>query len=278
MSYCPHCKEEFQDQITVCPECNLPLVDALDDSVLVTEMEFFSEEDINKFIAFLEYSNIQDVTCEKNPVSELFSVRCKEDDVKEIKKLFKAYKLGEAELQDEAESIDEQPEVYRNDVSEEMYEEPSRSSKPYVKKRDQYADTSSTGLMLLVIGILGLGYVVLNYLDILSFLNGVIPYTLNIILFCASTIYGIYSLVQAKKIKGQIEEEETLHAQLLEWLNAHATDEYLEQANDPSLPQEANYLRQFQAMKRLLEKEYPTLNEAFIESIIDEKMNVETEE
>ncbi len=283
MSYCPKCKEEFQDQITECPVCNIPLVDVLDDSVLVTEMEFFSEEEIHKFIAFLEYSNIQDVTFEKNPVSELFSVRCKENDVMEIKKLFKAYKLGEAELQDEVQSmvdftedtLDENSNEFSQETSKEMYEESARSSKPYVKKRDQYADTSSTGLMLLIIGILGVGYVVLNYLDILSFLNGAVPYTLNIVLFTASTIYGIYSLVEAKKIKGQIEEEETLHAQLLEWLNAHATKEYLEQVNDPSLPQEANCLRQFQAMKHLLVTEYPTLNEAFIESIVDEKMNAE---
>lgn len=223
MSYCPKCKEEFQDQITECPVCNIPLVDVLDDSVLVTEMEFFSEEEIHK-------SN---------------------------------------------DTLNENSNEFSQETSEEMYEEFTRSSKSYVKKRDQYADTTSTGLMLLIIGILGIGYVVLNYLNILSFLNGAVPYTLNIVLFTASTIYGIYSLVEAKKIKGQIEEEETLHAQLLEWLNAHATKEYLEQVNDPSLPQEVNCLRQFHAMKHLLVTEYPTLNEAFIESIVDEKINAE---
>lgn len=268
MSFCPTCKEEYQDDVAVCPVCGEALVETLDHSVTITEMEFFTEEDADRFLSFLVYSNIQDAAIEKDLELELYRIRCNEEDVSEVEKLFKAFKLGIAETEENT-SYDEE-----ESDTEESYE-PTRQSKPYVRKRDQYADTSSTGIMLVVIGILGLGYVVLNFAGILNLLNGIVPYCLNLVLFTGATIYGIIALCQAKKIKGQIEEEETLHSQMLAWLNEQVTEEFLQKVSDPSLPKEANCLHQAEAMKRLLVEAFPSVMENFIESIVEEKMNAE---
>ncbi|HAU88511.1 MAG TPA: hypothetical protein DCW90_24475, partial [Lachnospiraceae bacterium] len=66
MSWCPKCKQEFQDGITVCPTCDETLVDKLDTTVVMKEIDFFSEEEVTKFISFLTYSNIHDTSWEKD--------------------------------------------------------------------------------------------------------------------------------------------------------------------------------------------------------------------
>lgn len=271
MPWCPKCRQEFQNERTVCPDCSEPLVEEQEVELVQTEIEFFAEVEVKKFLAFLEYSNIQDAKCEKDATLDILHILCKEEDVAEVNKLFAAFKS--VEEQEVEEEIDPEEEVEEeSDVSQ---EESQKASAPYVKKSVQYQETSSTGIMLVVIGVLGLGYVALNYAGTLHLLNGVIPYCLNLVLFCAAMIYGIVSLYQADKLKGQIEEEETLRKEVLSWLTEQITDEFLEKASDTSLPKEANYLKQYQAIKDLAIKQYPDIIENFIESIVDEVMNEE---
>lgn len=269
MPWCPKCRQEFQDEITVCPDCNEPLVEELEVELVQTEIEFFTEEEVKKFLAFLEYSNIQDAKCEKDATLDIIHILCKEEDVAEVSKLFAAFKSVE---ETEAEEGQIEDAAIEPDTDEEEFSKPSV---PYVKKSVQYQETSSTGIMLVVIGILGLVYVALNYAGALHLLNGVIPYCLNLVLFAAAIIYGIVSLYQADKLKGQIEEEEALRSEILSWLTEQVTDEFLENASDASLPKEANYLKQYQAVKNLAIKQYPDIIENFIESIVEEVMNEE---
>lgn len=265
MSWCPKCKQEFQDGITVCPTCDETLVKELDTTVVMKEINFFSEEEVNKFISFLEYSNILNTDFERDDTLGLYYIRCEEDDVQEIVKLFKAFKSVEEEIIEEAETEEELEEEAEEAVA----------SAPYVKKKDQYADANSTGYMLVIIGVIGLGYVALNYFDILHLLNGIIPYSLNILLFSAAIIYGIYSLHQAKLLKEQIAEEEALAAEITKWLDENLTEEFLAKVSDSSLPKEANFLKQLTAAKKLVLKQFPDVKENFLESLVEEKMNEE---
>lgn len=269
MSFCPTCKEEYQDDLTVCPVCGETLAETFDHSIIITEMEFFTEEEADRFLSFLVYSNIQNAAIVKDSALELYRIQCNEKDVSEVQTLFQAFQLGIEETKENT-SYDEEG----ASITEESYLS-DKQSKPYVRKRDQYADASSTGIMLVVIGVLGLGYVALNFVGMLSLLNGIIPYCLNLVLFTGAAIYGIITLAQAKKLKGQIAEEETLHNQMLAWLNEQVTEEFLQKASDPSLPKEANCLHQAEAMKCLLIEAFPSVMENFIESIVEEKMNAE---
>lgn len=264
MSWCPKCKQEFQDGITVCPTCDETLVEELDTTVVTKEINLFSEEEVDKFISFLEYSNIQDASFEKDETLDLYYIRCKEEDIEEVVKLFSAFKSVEEEVIEEAEE---------EELEEDL--EDSHSSTPYVKKKDQYADAKSTGYMLVIIGILGLGYVALNYFDVIHLLNGMIPYCLNIVLFLAAIIYGVYSLHQAKLLKGMISEEEALAEEIRNWLDENLTEEFLEKASDSSLPKEANFLKQLNAAKLLVSKQFPDVKENFLESLVEDKMNEE---
>lgn len=268
MSWCPKCKQEFQDGITVCPTCGETLVEELDTTVVMNEIDFFSEEEVNKFIAFLAYSNIEHTSWEIDSALGLYRIRCEEDDTQEVLKLFHAFKAVEEE---QSETIEE--ELEENSVEEDVAEE--FSSTPYVKKKDQYSDVSSTGIMLVVIGILGLAYVALNYAGVLHLLSGVVSYGLNIALFAAALIYGLISLRQAEQIKGQIAEEEAVEKAVMEWLGETVTEEFLAKNYDKTLPKEANFLKQCQIIKKLAIVQFPDVKENFLESLIEIKMNEE---
>lgn len=271
MSWCPKCKQEFQDGITVCPTCDETLVEKLDTAIVMTEIDFFSEEEVNKFISFLAYSNIKNASFEKDSVLELYRIKCEEENRQEVLKLFRAFKLVEEEKEENPQEAEEALE----DTKDSEETTPDTSSVPYVKKKDQYSDVSSTGYMLVVIGILGLAYVGLNFAGILHLLNGIIAYGLNIALFTAALIYGVISLRQASQLKGQIAEEEEVEKTIMAWLDETVTEEFLEKNVDSALPKEANFLKQFQAIKKLTVAEFPDVKENFIESLIDLKMNEE---
>lgn len=267
MSWCPKCKQEFQDGITVCPTCDETLVDKLDTTVVMKEIDFFSEEEVTKFISFLTYSNIHDTSWEKDEALGLYRIRCQEDDIQEVVKLFGAFKSVEEEVKEEIES--------EEDAQESFEEAVNTTSTPYVKKQDQYSDVHSTGVMLVGIGVAGLLYVLLNSSGVLHLLNGAIPYTLNIALFAAAFIYGLYSLNQAKTIKGQIAEEKAVENEINKWLDETVTEEFLEKNSDNSLPKEANYLKQCQVIRQLAQDTFPDVKENFLDSLVEEKMNKE---
>ncbi len=265
MSWCPKCKQEFQDEITTCPTCDETLVATLDTTVVVKEIDFFSEEEVTKFISFLTYSNISNASWEKDEVLGLYRIRCNEDDMKEVLKLFDAFV-----------SVEEETEEEREFDEKELSEEDSFSSQDtsaYVKKSDKYSDVNSTGIMLIGISIVGFVYILLNSSGIIHLLYGFISYGLNIALFSAAFIYGIFSLNQAKKMKGEIAEEETLINRIVSWLDETVTETFLEEHSDSSLPKEANYLKQAQIIKKLAQQQFPEAPVNMIENYIDEKLN-----
>ncbi|HAU88512.1 MAG TPA: hypothetical protein DCW90_24480, partial [Lachnospiraceae bacterium] len=196
-----------------------------------------------------------------------YRIRCQEDDIQEVVKLFGAFKSVEEEVKEEIES--------EEDAQESFEEAANTTSTPYVKKQDQYSDVHSTGIMLVGIGVAGLLYVLLNSSGVLHLLNGAIPYTLNIALFAAAFIYGLYSLNQAKTIKGQIAEEKAVENEINKWLDETVTEEFLEKNSDNSLPKEANYLKQCQVIRQLAQDTFPDVKENFLDSLVEEKMNKE---
>ncbi|MBR3770905.1 MAG: hypothetical protein IKL07_01410 [Clostridium sp.] len=265
MPWCPKCRQEFQNQVTVCPNCDEPLVDELAPILTTTPIEFFSEEATNQFLAFLEYSNIKNTASVKDDTLEIYRIQCEEKDVKEVEKLFDAYRFAEEDNKTCSDcELSPEEEIVDDGIKE--------STVPYVKKKDQYADVNSTGIMLIVIGILGGIYVLLNYANVLNLLNGLISYTLNICLFAGAILYGFISLGHAKKLKSQIAEEEKIHDEILNWLDEQITKEFIEKNTDPDLPQEANDLKLFQLIKNMTMDQYSEVKENFIESIIDEKL------
>lgn len=92
MPWCPNCKEEYVEGMTVCNDCGADLVDELPAerefiTFLVTDKEKFAQ----KFVEFLHYSKVDDVTYEYEEDTQQWAVMIKKEQIKKVKKLYDAF-------------------------------------------------------------------------------------------------------------------------------------------------------------------------------------------
>jgi hypothetical protein len=122
------------------------------------------------------------------------------------------------ELQQEKDIHDE---ISAGSLTEDLINAPSSA---YVNKNERYEDVSSSGYALLVIGIIGLAFILLEATGITSILhfnlNTAMRYIYYItmgLLFAVFIFFGIRSLQSAVVIKKRAKEEDALIAEIEEW-------------------------------------------------------------
>ena len=91
MPWCPKCRNEYQEGITVCADCGLPLVDELAAEDDFKAVAFIDEETLaGRLVDYLKYSNIQAV-CEYDASKESYCVRVAPEKLEEAKNAFGAF-------------------------------------------------------------------------------------------------------------------------------------------------------------------------------------------
>lgn len=92
----------------------------------------------------------------------------------------------------------------------------------FIKARDKYSDMRSSASSLLIVGILGIIYLVIDYMDVLPF--SIIPNDnwlfsgVMLVMFLVFTIAGVYTYASAKKLKNTISSEEELTENIRSWI------------------------------------------------------------
>lgn len=98
MPWCPNCKTEYTFDEIVCADCNISLVDEMPkESTMASFLETDKELQAKKFVKFLKYSNIEEAIYEYDKAKELFVVYVKNESMKQVKKLYKAFYSVESE-------------------------------------------------------------------------------------------------------------------------------------------------------------------------------------
>jgi uncharacterized Zn ribbon protein len=290
MPWCPKCKSEYQDDVTVCPDCQVELVEELEKEVeMVPFIQAPEKEAIEKLIRYFEYSGLK-CNVEYNEGNEEYELFVPKKQQSQAAKLYQAFlyveseeKLNETAHTETAEEADEDgtatdaaEEVLKDEDTPEEPEDdapefnPDKDQGVYVMKADRYKDLKDTVWVFLLFGIVGLFVVILNATGIFTFINGALPNLVLGALFIFFIYVGLSTHKKAKQIQSEIDTENKLTEEINQWLKQNVTESFLSSLHDENLSAEVNYLKKADAIKDLLIKKFGNQNLAYLDRLIDE--------
>lgn len=146
--------------------------------------------------------------------------------------------------------------------------------KVYVSKESKKEETKSTAYSFLLVSILGFialilfatGVLPIHVADYMKIMLCVVMGVMLLIFF----VIGIVSLRQLKTLDTQAQKENNLESEIISWF----TDTYTANDIDESFCEEVSgqdlYFKRYEIMTRFLSKQYPDLEETFLDHLVEE--------
>lgn len=256
MAWCPKCKNEYREGITVCPDCGEALVseEELTDWVSVL---FGEQDEMEKLKDFLTYNGVGKsklVYDETEQVYELFVDAKDEKKAKTIARVF----LEQQEKEHKENAVWEEAavdEFLMPDGDEASEEKPNsgellkaastQGGLTYMNSGAKAEENRSSAWVLLIVGALGILVMALGITGVLPFNigNPYMFYGVMSAVFILFIVMGVVSMRNAKLFEKKAESENSLVDTLLKWreenLTAEKIDAQIENAADT--PEEALY-------------------------------------
>lgn len=288
MPFCPICKNEYREGITVCHDCKVPLVDDLKKgpvAVLFGEQEYleeilgFCERNglTTGFIRFSEENHAQQLYFDQEEVEEatkwikVYLTR------KEMERLAEKAGIAIEEMTPELAKQLQQEEIEEIKELRQMERERISGRTSYVDKRAKAGEYKSSGFVLVLVGGIGLLALVLMYFGVIpgfqSLKSNYMFMGVMGVLFLVFIVTGIMSFTKVKHILSQAAEDEDLTARVLKFMEEKLTKE----AVDGAVPhredggEEEIYFKRAEYMENMLKNEFPDMEESLREKLIEER-------
>lgn len=315
MPWCPNCKTEYREGITVCADCKTELVAEYKDVLLKNATEMLVKVDsahqmfTQKLHDFLAYSDIVSVVLNEG---DMIGVYVAPEDLKKAKKCFKAFYSVETELvtqraEEDAFLKGESFEDYFSDDDEE--EEDSAVSKlsseekeeieashpfaeepqvveevKYVSAISKYEDYRSSGYTFVILGGLGIVFALLNFSGVISLFGSAFTSTVLLLIFATFLALGVFSFMKAASLKNAAEIEKRLTEEVKEWMSNNFSDELMASVyEDAGIADETEnaellYLNKVDQLVGMVRKAYPYIHETLAEQLVEEFCNQNSDE
>lgn len=156
-------------------------------------------------------------------------------------------------------------------------------SKLYKSPQMRYADLRSSASSFLMVGVLGVLVVILILTGILSLpFNNFMP-AVMLCLFVGCIVCGILSMKKANEVKATIPAELAYIKKVSDWYHSEARPANAElDAVDSSLYIEERYLKRYNIIRDLLEKQFPETESSLLDKLAsdfcEEEMDAEFEQ
>lgn len=270
MPWCPKCKNEYVEGITICADCKVELTDSLEGAG-GSPLIFGEKEQMERLQRFLVFSNIHSAKVQFDEEEGVFELYVGKDDKERASKA-----AGIFLQQEEEERLKEI--LPQDDKEIPGYPMPSPAAKGiYENSAKRAEENRSSGYMLLIVGGLGLAAVILIFL-------GIIPINMSVMnrymtcgvmsgLFILFIVMGILSMKSSKVLAQKAEKENSLSSEIKKWceenLTAESVDTGLFDEGDTE-EEEIKYFKRVEKMKSQISYQFLNLDEGFLDSFVDE--------
>lgn len=252
MPFCPKCRTEYREGFVKCADCKVALVDKLDDiEIQEASLDEIFEKEVEQQAQSIDISDIFDeksleaLNITKEKLEEWKTNPPTPEEIKQMKRFILKQRMIEEE------------------------------NEKFVSKKEKASEYLSSGICLVIVGVLGITFVVLAFLKVLPFIHlsgfGYVIYAIVGIIMAFMLYFGISSLLKVKSTKIQAESEEdelnTVNAFFDKEISAQSIDSDLDITDDENL----NYFLRSEKIKTILKNQFPDLKEGYIDSLIDER-------
>lgn len=153
-------------------------------------------------------------------------------------------------------------------INESLYEYTDNKVSSFVKLSDKYNDIMSSASTMLIVGIIGILFMILLLTDIIPLpLNTSTAWLFDSVMggiFIIFIISGIVSFMHAKQVKIDADEEDKLIDELLSWADVNITKDMLDEGLDLTQPEELLYFSRADKIKDKLMHQFENADEALI--------------
>lgn len=236
MGWCPVCKYEYREGIKVCADCGATLVDSLDHVAVNEDME----------------SKVQSL----NEDTEQNS------------------KVENAEITIDLDSLTpEQKEELMNEIAK---AKSLRKAESYKGAKEKASETFASGMMLLIIGIIGFVFVLLVELNIITFIAFTsvfarVLFGLAGVFFILLAYFGINALGKHNKYADDIKKESLEKEELDRFVKFNLTIDYIDAKCDAAnTPSDLIYFKRTAFIKESILNQFSDLDDNFLDDYIDE--------
>ena len=254
MPWCPKCKNEYREGITVCADCGCELVNEEQMEELVSVI-FGEEEQMTSLKAFLEYQQIEGAVIRYDEQDQVFELLVRKNDRERALEIARIFLEQEGSLSQNREEKEENSTVYE-------------------KSEQKAEDNRSSAWTLLVVGGAGLVFLILGMGGVLPFSvgNPYLFYGVMSAVFLLFIVMCVVSMKNARVFEKKAESENTLRETLEKWcrenLDAEEIDKELGDVSGDG--EEILYFKRYEKLKEKLNHQFMNLDQAFLENLIDE--------
>lgn len=146
--------------------------------------------------------------------------------------------------------------------------------KVYVSKESKKEETKSTAYSFLLVSVFGFialilfatGALPVHVADYMKIMLCIVMGAMLLIFF----VIGIVSLWQLKTLGTQAEKENDLSSEIISWFTSTYSAEDIDESMDEEVFDQDLYFKRYEIMTRFLSKQYPDLEETFLDHLVEE--------
>ena len=146
--------------------------------------------------------------------------------------------------------------------------------KVYVSKESKKEETKSTAYSFLLVSVFGFialilvatGVLPVHVADYMKIMLCIVMGVMLLIFF----VIGIVSLRQLKTLGTQAEKENDLSSEIISWFTSTYSANDIDESMDEEVFDQDLYFKRYEIMTRFLSKQYPDLEETFLDHLVEE--------